>query len=79
MSKVLSVKDTTNYELLNLCGCVGIGNQLRHLSLDQHGGVNAVTRMFALCLFHIKETSIFVARTVRQEVDGGKNCFYRMM
>lgn len=50
MEKVLNVKDATNAELMSLFGRFGLGNLLRHLSLEKLDGINAITLILALCL-----------------------------
>lgn len=81
MENVLSVKSETNDGIITLFGRFGLGNQLRHLSLEKVSGVNAVTLIISFCLFRINGVSIFGA--YRQRFNGllntGKNCFYRMM
>lgn len=81
MENMLSVKSDINDGIITLFGRFGLGNQLRHLSLEKVSGVNAVTLIVSLCLFRINGTSIFGA--YRQHFNGlldtGKNCFYRMM
>lgn len=81
MEKVLNVKDTTNAELMSLFGRFGLGNLLRHLSLEKLDGINAVTLILALCLLRINGNSIFLGYKSRFHglLDTGKNCFYRMM
>lgn len=81
MEKVLTVKDATNAELMSLFGRFGLGNLLRHLSLEKLDGINAVTLILALCLLRINGNSIFSAYKSRFHglLDTGKNCFYRMM
>lgn len=77
MEKVLSVKDTTNVELMSLFGRFGLGNLLRHLSLEKCAGISAVTLLLALCLFRINGNSIFCAyrSNFHGLLDTGKNCF----
>lgn len=81
MSKVLSVKASVNDNLTALFGQFGLGNLLRHLSLEKKSGVSAVTLILALCLIRINGFSIF--QSYRKRFFGllevGKNCFYRMM
>ncbi len=81
MEKVLSVKSDINDGMITLFGRFGLGNLLRHLSLEKVSGVNAVTLIVSLCLFRINGTSIFGAYRQRFNglLDTGKNCFYRMM
>ena len=81
MEKVLSVKEATNAQLLFLFSRFGLGNLLRHLSLEKHDGIDAVTLILSLCLFRINGCSIFSAYRNRFHglLDTGKNCFYRMM
>ncbi len=81
MEKVLSVKEATNAQLLSLFSRFGLGNLLRHLSLEKHDGIDAVTLILSLCLFRINGCSIFSAYRNRFHglLDTGKNCFYRMM
>lgn len=81
MEKVLNVKDATNAELMSLFDRFGLGNLLRHLSLEKLDGINAVTLILALCLLRINGNSIFSAYKSRFHglLDTGKNCFYRMM
>ena len=59
MEKVLSVKEATNAQLLSLFSRFGLGNLLRHLSLEKHDGIDAVTLILSLCLFRINGCSIF--------------------
>lgn len=81
MENMLSVKSDINDGIITLFGRFGLGNQLRHLSLEKVSGINAVTLIISLCLFRINGVSIFGA--YRQRFNGllatGKNCFYRMM
>lgn len=81
MENVLSVKSEINDGIISLFGRFGLGNQLRHLSLDKSSGVNAVTLIVSLCLFRINGVSILGAyrRRFNGLLDTGKNCFYRMM
>lgn len=81
MEKILSVKSDINDGIITLFGRFGLGNLLRHLSLEKISGITSVTLIVSLCLFRINGTSIFGA--YRQHFNGlldtGKNCFYRMM
>lgn len=81
MESILSVKSATNERLIALFGRFGIGNLLRHLSLEKREGVSAATLVLALCLLRINGSSIFTAYRKRFYglLDVGKNCFYRMM
>lgn len=81
MENILSVKSETNDGIITLFGRFGLGNQLRHLSLEKVSGINAVTLIISLCLFRINGVSIFGAYRQRFNglLDTGKNCFYRMM
>ena len=81
MERVLSVKETTNVQLMSLFSRFGLGNLLRRLSLEEHDGIDAVTLILSLCLFRINGCSIFSAYKSRFHglLDTGKNCFYRMM
>lgn len=81
MEAVLSVKDERNVQLLQLFGRFGLGNLLRHLSLEKHAGVSAATIIVSLCLFLLNGESIYSAYRKRYHglLKLGKNCFYRMM
>lgn len=81
MENILSVKSDINDGIITLFGRFGLGNQLRHLSLEKVSGINAVTLIISLCLFRINGVSIFGAYRQRFNglLDTGKNCFYRMM
>lgn len=59
MEKVLNVNDATNAELMSLSGRFGLGDLLRHLSLEKLDGVSAMTLILSLCLLRINGTSIF--------------------
>jgi hypothetical protein len=81
MEKVLSVKNDTNDGMIALFGRFGIGNLLRHLSMEKKSGIDAVTLIVSLCLFRMNSLSIFSAYRDRFHglLDYGKNSFYRMM
>ncbi len=81
MENVLSKKSDVNDGIVTLFGRFGLGNQLRHLSLEKVSGISAVTLIISLCLFRINGVSIFGAYRQRFKglLDVGKNCFYRMM
>lgn len=68
MENILSVKSETNDGIITLFGRFGLGNQLRHLSLEKVSGINAVTLIISLCLFRINGVSIFGA--YRQRFNG---------
>lgn len=70
-----------NDGIVTLFGRFGLGNQLRHLSLEKFSGISAATLIISLCLFRINGVSIFGAYRQRFKglLDAGKNCFYRMM
>jgi len=81
MENILSVKSSVNERITALFGSFGLGNLLRHLSMEKREGVSAATLILALCLFRINGTSIFAAYSNRFYglLNVGKNCFYRMM
>lgn len=81
IESVLSVKSDISDGIITLFGRFGLGNQLRHLSLEKMSGVSAVMLIVSLCLFRINGTSIFGAYRGHFNglLDTGKNCFYRMM
>lgn len=81
MENILSVKSDINDGIIKLFGRFGLGNQLRHLSLEKISGVNAVTLIISLCLFRINGISIFGAyqQHFKGLLNTGKNCFYRML
>lgn len=81
MSKVLSVKTSMNDKLTALFGQFGLGNLLRHLSLEKKDGVSAATLILALCLIRINGLSIFQSykKQFFSLLDVGKDCFYRIM
>ena len=81
MEKFLRVKNDTNDGMLALFGRFGIGNLLRHLSMEKKAGIDAVTLIVSLCLFRMNSLSIFSAYRNRFHglLDYGKNSFYRMM
>lgn len=81
MENVLSVKSDMNDGLITLFSRFGLGNQLRHLSLEKVSGISSVMLIVSLCLFRVNGTSIFGAyrRHFNGLLDTGKNCFYRMM
>lgn len=53
IGNVLSVKDSTDDELLDLIDQFGLGSFLQHLSLEKKTGANVVTLMLSLCLIRI--------------------------
>ena len=67
--------------MLALFGRFGIGNLLRHLSMEKKSGIDTVTLIVSLCLFLMNSLSIFSAYRNRFHglLDYGKNSFYRMM
>ena len=77
MENILSVKSDMNVGIVTLFGRFGLGNQLRHLSLEKVSGISAVTHIISLCLFRINGVSIFGAYRQRFKglLDVGKNCF----
>ena len=81
MENMLSVKSDVNEGLITLFGRFGLGNLLRHLSLEKVSGVSSIMLIVSLCLFRINGTSIFGAYKTRFNglLETGKNCFYRMM
>ena len=81
MESVLSVKNDMNDGIVTLFGRFGLGNQLRHLSLEKVSGLSAATLIISLCLFRINGVSIFGAYRERFKglLNAGKNSFYRMM
>ena len=81
MENILSVKSDVNDGLITLFSRFGLGNLLRHLSLEKASGVSAIMLIVSLCLFRINGTSIYGAykRCFNGLLETGKNCFYRMM
>lgn len=81
IEKVLNVKNDKGQQISMLFDRFGIGNLLKHLSLEKQQGTSAATLVLALCLFRIHGSSIFRAYMGRFYglMDTGKNCFYRMM
>ncbi|EJW89874.1 hypothetical protein EVA_22019, partial [gut metagenome] len=75
MESVLSVKNDMNDGIVTLFGRFGLGNQLRHLSLEKVSGLSAATLIISLCLFRINGVSIFGAYRARFKglLDAGKN------
>lgn len=53
IGNVLSVKDSTDDELLDLIDQFGLGSLLQHLSLEKKTGANIVTLILSLCLIRI--------------------------
>lgn len=58
MESVLSVKNDMNDGIVTLFGRFGLGNQLRHLSLEKVSGLSAAALIIYLCLFRINGASI---------------------
>lgn len=61
MENILSAKNDVCEHLTTLFGRFGLGNLLRHQSLEKQVGISAVILILALCLFRINGSSIFGA------------------
>ena len=81
LSKLLSVKNNVEEDIMTYFVHFGLGHLLHRLSLEKQGGISAVQLILSLCLFRINGESIhsIYKKSFYDLLDTGKNCYYRMM
>ncbi|MCI2150716.1 MAG: transposase [Prevotella sp.] len=81
LSKLLSVKNNVDDDIMTYFVHFGLGHLLHRLSMEKQSGISAIQLVLSLCLFRINRESIhsIYRKNFYELLDTGKNCYYRMM